>query len=240
MAVVGVDPAGNRYLLDGIRHRMNLSERWYHLKRLYTKWRDATGTQVIIVGYERYGAQTEDEVIKQWQERDGVAFELVELSWPREGGHSKRDRIERLEPDMKVGKFFLPGLVYHPDAGGRDGVALWSVWTEADAKKAEEEGKPRKHDTGQIIYRPMQGQLKDHRAMEATGQHYRIVMPIKHLDEDKNIYDLTRAFMEEAMLFPFAPKDDLIDAVSRLYDLSPKPAVQYEAASLEPPAYADA
>lgn len=240
MAVVGVDVAGNKYLLDGVRHRMNLSERWATLKKLYTKWRDAIGTQVIIVGYERYGAQTEDEVIKDWQERDGVAFELVELNWPREGGHSKRDRVERLEPDMRVGRFYLPGIVYHPEIGGIDGKALWSVWTEEDAKKAEAKGESPGYNIGQIVYRPLLGQLKEHRALEATGQNYRIIQPIKLIDEDRNIYDLTRAFMEEAMFFPFSPKDDLIDAVSRIYDLSPKPAIQYETASLEPVAYPDA
>lgn len=240
MAVIGVDVAGNKYLLDGVRHRMNLSERWATLKKLYTKWRDAIGTQVIIVGYERYGAQTEDEVIKDWQERDGVAFELVELNWPREGGHSKRDRVERLEPDMRVGRFYLPGIVYHPEIGGIDGKALWSVWTEEDAKKAEAKGETPGYNIGQIVYRPLLGALREHRAMEATGQNYRIVQPIKLIDEDRNIYDLTRAFMEEAMFFPFSPKDDLIDAASRIYDLSPKPAIQYETASLEPVAYPDA
>lgn len=240
MAVIGVDVAGNKYLLDGVRHRMNLSERWATLKKLYTKWRDAIGTQVIIVGYERYGAQTEDEVIKDWQERDGVAFELVELNWPREGGHSKRDRVERLEPDMRVGRFYLPGIVYHPEIGGADGKALWSVWTEEDAKKAEAKGETPGYNIGQIVYRPLLGPLREHRAMEATGQNYRIVQPIKLIDEDRNIYDLTRAFMEEAMFFPFSPKDDLIDAASRIYDLSPKPAIQYETASLEPVAYPDA
>lgn len=239
IAVIGVDVAGNRYLLDGVRHRMKLSERWGHLKRLYTKWRDATGTQVIIVGYERYGAQTEDEVIKDWQERDGVAFELVELSWPREGNHSKRDRVERLEPDMKAGKFYLPGIVYHPEFGGDDGKALWKVWTDEDAKRAEAKGEDVPYKVGQIVYRPLRGQTNEQRAMVATQQTYRIAEPIKRIDENNDLYDLTRAFIEEAMFFPFAPKDDLIDAASRIYDLSPKPAVQYEQASLEPVSYAD-
>lgn len=239
IAVIGVDVAGNRYLLDGVRHRMSLSERWATLKKLYVKWRDATGVQVIIVGYERYGAQTEDEVIKEWQERDGVAFELVELNWPREGGHSKKDRVERLEPDMRNGRFFLPGIVYHAEIGGRDGRALWSIWTEEDAKKAEAKGEASPHNVGQIVYRPLMGELKEHKAMVATHQNYRIVHPIRLIDEDRNIYDLTRAFMEEAMFFPFSPKDDLVDAASRLYDLSPRPAIQYETASLEPPAFVD-
>lgn len=239
IAVVGIDVAGNKYLLDGVRHRMKLSERWQILKNLYVKWRDATGTQVIIVGYERYGKDTEDEVIEEWQERDGVAFELVELNWAREGGQSKKDRVERLEPDMKRGAFYLPGVVYHPDYGGKDGQALWKVWTEEDAKREEAKGKDSPHKVGQIVYRPQLGPTNDQRAMAATQQSYRIVSAIKRRDENNDLYDLTRAFIEEAMFFPFAPKDDLVDAVSRIYDLSPKPAVQYEQASLEPVAYAD-
>jgi hypothetical protein len=235
MAVVGVDVAGNRYLLDGVRHRMKLSERWEWLKRLYKRWSDEPGVQSITVGYERYGAQTEDEVIREWQERDGVPFELVELSWPREGGHSKKDRVERLEPDMRVGRFYLPGVVYHAENGGRDGVALWSVWTDEDARKNPAAA----HKPGQIVYRPLQAPTREQRACEVTGQNYRIVHALKRMDEDRNIYDLTRAFMEEALFFPFAPHDDLIDAASRLYDLSPCAARQYESHEVEPPVFVD-
>lgn len=239
IAVVGVDVAGNRYLLDGVRHRMPLSERWGHLKRLYEKWLEATGVQVIIVGYERYGAQTEDEVIKEWQERDGLSFELVELNWPREGGHSKKDRVSRLEPDMRKGRFYLPAVVYNPiflDAHKRliaGGLCLWSVWTQVQNDAAVDRGETPKHRVGQIVYRPYLGPTKQQTTCQKTGQGYRVATAIKSIDEERAVYDLTRAFIEEALFFPFSPKDDLIDAVSRLYDLSPRPAVQYESQNAE-------
>jgi hypothetical protein len=69
---------------------------------------------------------------------------------------------------------------------------------------------------GQIVYAPLLAPTRLQRACEASGELYRIVRPIKHLDEDRNGYDLTRAFIEEALFFPFAPHDDLIDACAHL------------------------
>jgi hypothetical protein len=37
------------------------------------------------------------------------------------------------------------------------------------------------------------------------------------------------------LFFPFGNKDDLVDAVSRIYDFKPVPAVPYESHMLEPP-----
>jgi hypothetical protein len=72
--------------------------------------------------------------------------------------------------------------------------------------------------------------------MKDTQQAHRIVTPLRRLDEDGNIYDLTRVFMEEARFFPFAPHDDLIDAVSRIYDMEPCAPVAYESTATEAPA----
>jgi len=63
-----------------------------------------------------------------------------------------------------------------------------------------------------------------------TGQqNYRIVTPIKRRDENKDTYDLTRVFMEEMVLHPFATHDDLIDVVSRIKDIEPVPPSPFEA-----------
>jgi hypothetical protein len=39
------------------------------------------------------------------------------------------------------------------------------------------------------------------------------------IDKDRNVYDLTRTLMEEMIFFPLSPKDDLVDAVSHVFDL---------------------
>jgi hypothetical protein len=61
-----------------------------------------------------------------------------------------------------------------------------------------------------------------------AGERWRLISPIKRIDETKTVYDLTRVFFEEFALFPFSPRDDLIDAVSRIYDMEAVPPVSFE------------
>jgi hypothetical protein len=108
-AVVGVDGNFNKYLLDGACHRMSLSEKWQMLKRLRAKWKRAPGVREVKVGYERYGAQSDIEHFKAMMSTDGSNFPIYELNWVGGGGsQSKRDRIQRLEPDLKDGSLFFP------------------------------------------------------------------------------------------------------------------------------------
>ncbi len=243
IAVIGIDHAGNKYLLDGYCHRMRFSERYAYLKRLYAKWSAHPGVQIVKVGYERYGAQIDTEVIEEMQAREQNYFEVHELGFPRQGAHSKRDRIERLEPDIRAGRFYFPAVVWHPDFGGLDNECTWSVWTEADQKEfdkrraegAEVEAEKLRcsYNIGQIIHRPLRGLTRAQRYCEVTAQKYRIVRAIRRLNEDRDVYDLTRIFIEEARFFPFAPHDDLIDAAARIYDIEPTPPVVHEAISAE-------
>jgi hypothetical protein len=109
MAVVGVDSNYNKFLLDGLCHRLSLSERWDNLKKFRTKWKRAPGIREVKVGYERYGAQADIEHFKEMMRIEGSSFPIYELNWVGGGGsQSKKDRIQRLEPDLKDGSFFFP------------------------------------------------------------------------------------------------------------------------------------
>jgi len=109
MAVVGVDANYNKFLLDGLCHGLSLSERWDNLKKLRTKWKRAPGIREVKVGYERYGAQADIEHFKEMMRIEGSSFPIYELNWVGGGGsQSKKDRIQRLEPDLKDGSFFFP------------------------------------------------------------------------------------------------------------------------------------
>ena len=109
VAVVGVDANYNKYLLDGVCHRLSLSERWNFIKQIRKKWKSAPGIREVKIGYERYGAQSDIEHFKEMMRIDGSSFPVYELNWTGGGSsQSKVDRIQRLEPDLKDGSFFFP------------------------------------------------------------------------------------------------------------------------------------
>lgn len=230
IAVIGIDQGGNKYLLDGYCHRMRLSQRYAFVRRLKEKWEVHPGVQIVRVGWEQYGKDVELEVIEHIQAREQEYFEIEELSTPRIGGHSKNDRIERLEPDIRGGRFYIPAVIYNPDAGG---LCYWRVWTETDAKASAGKSTA-SYRPGEIVYFPMRGLTRRQRECEASGQKNRIVTALKRSDESGDIYDLTRRFIEEMVLHPFGSHDDFIDAVSRIYDIDPQIPVRFEETSTEP------
>jgi hypothetical protein len=57
------------------------------------------------------------------------------------------------------------------------------------------------------------------------GSPSRCAKPIVQKDSEGNLYDLSRHFIEQQMLYPFAPLKDLIDAASRIYDMDARPPI---------------
>jgi hypothetical protein len=234
MAVIGIDPAGNKYLLDGYRHRMPLSERWTRLRDLWRRWSVMPGVQLVRVGYEKYGMQGDLEYIEEKMRLDGPVFGITEVNWPHEGSHSKKARVGRLEPDFRLGRFYLPAVVWsnkasfgkrHPKAGqAYKGPCLWTV----------------NEDKGLIEFEPMETPTRAMQNATASGLGFRVSRPILRQDEDKAPYDVTLALIEEMMTFPFAPKDDLVDAVSRIYDMEPVPPAYVDDAELRTYDFEDA
>lgn len=215
MAVIGIDAAGNKYLLDGFCHRMKLSEKWTNLRHLHKKWSQMPGVAFVKVGYERYGQISDDQYFEEQMRREGYHFPLEELAWPREGGHSKRERVERLQPDFEYGSFFLPTLVWVQG----EGVCTW---------RYDEEQQLIAY---QRVERNAAGQPKPTaliRRLRERGQGYLEAKPIRRINEDGDPYDVTRILMEEMSFFPFATRDDFVDACSRIYDMEPMAARPFE------------
>jgi hypothetical protein len=216
--VVGIDALSNKYLLDGYCHRMPLSERWAKLKALHKKWANAPGVQSLKVGYERYGMQSDDQYFEERMRAEKYWIDITTVNWTGErGGESKDYRVERLEPDFREGSFFVPGRVWHQGAGNDQHWARWYL----------EEG------SDEIHYKPCPGLHEFERRAKANSEHYRIFDPIRRVDEDGAIYDLTRVFFEEFRFYPFSPRKDLVDATSRIYDMEPMPARPFESVEVE-------
>lgn len=208
-AVVGIDSNGNKYFLDGYCHRMSLSERWKALKGLRQKWVKMPGVQSVKIGYERYGMQTDLEHFEERMRLEGIRFDIEELNWTGQvGQQSKTNRVERLEPDFREGHFYVPGRVYRAGTG----AVRWGF----------------SEDSDEIRYESCPGLHQLERKARSHGELWRIFEPLRRIDEDGNVYDVTRVLFEEFTLFPFSPRDDLIDILSRIYDMDPMPAKVFE------------
>ena len=196
IAVIGVDPQFNKYLIDGLCHRLNLKERWQALSKIRAKWIKQPGTMTVKVGYERYGKDSDIEHFKEMMRITNNYFPIEELAWPREGPGSKRDRVQRLQPDFENWRFFL---------------APSSDFMTKRQKKAFEQG------DASLIARP-----------------------IKQKDENGRLYDVTQRMIDnEYNLFP-AVHVDMLDAMSRIYDIQAAPPQLLFSDDLEPealPAY---
>lgn len=212
MVVIGVDATRNKYLLDGACHRMKLSARWNLLRDTYRKWINTPGVEMVFVGYEQFGMQTDNEYFEERMQIEEISFAIQELMWPHEGRRSKEWRIERLEPDYRHGRLKLPGCYQVQDDGS---VKMLDV---SKTKLGQ-----------QAVF---------------AREKYRIPEPIRRVDENRRVYDFVGMLLEEYSFYPFAPRDDILDAESRIYDMDPVPPVHIDmgnrtAYGLEPPGHID-
>ena len=206
MAVIGIGAGGAKYLLDGFCHRMPLSERWRLFAGLFKKWSAVAGVQHVAAGYERYGAQTDVEYFEERMKLPGESnFAIKELNWTREGGQSKTHRVQRLEPDFRNSRFYLPHNVI------KDGKpATWKVDADPESKTFRE------------IQYSYEARVTSRQINAIDGGSPDLISrALKRVDQDNKIYDLTIRLMEEYLFFPFGGHDDLIDVTSRIYDMEP-------------------
>lgn len=195
MAVVGVDANWNKYLLDGIRDRLNLKERWHWLRQLRKHWSRQPGVQYVDCGYERYGMQSDIEFFELEMQRDRDVFPIRELAWPRDDQRAKYDRIQRLVPDFHSRRFFLPAVLKEESAAQR--------------------------------------------RVRGGGQAYQLLTPTRRKDYEGNLYSLNEVLQTEFLVYPYSVHDDLLGAISRIYDMDPMAPMIISTEDLVPTIYAD-
>lgn len=125
MWVVGFAPLGYVYLLDGVRGRYNLEERWSVMKELVARW------EPNCVGYERYTKDSDIEHFQYRMQEDNFVFKIVPLG----GQAGKADRIARLVPIFFQQKMMFPrqGIMKFDKERNRD-VNLVDILIEDELK----------------------------------------------------------------------------------------------------------
>ena len=109
MAVIGLNPDRNYYLLDFVRDKLKLSERTNELIRLHKLWKPQR------VGYEQYGKDSDIQHIQSEMDLIPYHFDIEEMG----GALSKRDRINRLIPICESGRLWLPEAVRRTNYEGK-------------------------------------------------------------------------------------------------------------------------
>lgn len=220
-AVIGIDAGRNKYLLDGFNHRMDLKRRWETLRDLRRVWINQPGVQGVFIGYEAYGAEADMDYFLEQMDVEKNAFPIEELRWPRDSEVSKDDRVQRLGPDFRAKKFFLPAVILHQGK-----PCFWKL-------------EPGTAGGLELKYQEMTEPTSLMKRVIQEGSPTRCARPIRQVDSDNNLYDVTRHFIEQQMLYPFAPLKDLIDAASRLYDMSPVAPMLVDDNALLPETFSD-
>jgi predicted phage terminase large subunit-like protein len=109
MWVVRLAEDGNYYWVDGVRDRLNITQRAATVMRLHRKWKP------IDVRYERYGMMGDVQALYELQGRENYRFSVTEVSGNK---LKKEDRIRRLIPMFEQGKFYAPESLHYTDSQG--------------------------------------------------------------------------------------------------------------------------
>jgi phage terminase large subunit-like protein len=112
MACLGVDRLRNYYLLDMVRDKFKLNERWDALKKFAKK------NSCRAVYYEKNGLGAVDiQHHKEQMRNEGIFFNITPINNATE---SKDARIEKLQPIFEDMRFHLPDhLVYYDTQDNR-------------------------------------------------------------------------------------------------------------------------
>lgn len=91
------------------------------------------------------------------------------------------------------------------------------------------------------IYLPYEGkdETTNQRRLREEGQGFRIFKPTRRRDHEGNLYTLHHTLLTEFLVYPFSVHDDMLDALSRIYDMDYQVPVIIDARALEPECFAD-
>ena len=107
MVCLGIDTLNNYYLLDMVRDKFKLNERWESLKDFVNK------NQCRFVYYEKNGMGAIDiQYHREKMREEGVFFNIEPIS---NAGLKKEARIEQLQPLFEAGMIHIPDVLVYYD-----------------------------------------------------------------------------------------------------------------------------
>ena len=74
------------------------------------------------------------------------------------------------------------------------------------------------------------------RRMVDEGQPWRVLKPVRRVDENGDAYSLNKRLLDEYLVYPYSTHDDGLDCLSRMEDIGLLPPVLIDAKDLEPEA----
>jgi predicted phage terminase large subunit-like protein len=104
--IIGLNKDNNYYLIDGVRARMNLTERARSYMALHRKYLPHKSA------YEKNSAEADIEFIEYLQEQENYRFDIISIKHQIK---HKPDRIRRLIPIFEQGRFYIPTHCYFID-----------------------------------------------------------------------------------------------------------------------------
>lgn len=110
-------PDQNYYLVDGVRERLNPTERVQMLFDLHRKWNEKT-KKPARVGYEDVGMMADKHYIQERQNLENYRFAMTALPPKGQKRLSKIQKIRRLIPLIEQGRVWLPNDIYYKDSQG--------------------------------------------------------------------------------------------------------------------------
>ena len=117
MAVWALAPDQNYYLVDGLRERLNPTQRIDKLFELHRKWNGKCG-KPPRVGYEDIGMQADLHYINEKMTTESYRFAITPLPPKGMKRLSKIQKIRRLIPYMERGQVWLPNDIFYTDHKG--------------------------------------------------------------------------------------------------------------------------
>lgn len=113
MAVWALAPDQNYYLIDGIKEKLNPTERVNRLFDLHRKW-NARTKKPPRVGWEEYALSSDIHYIEKRQSQDSYRFPVIKIA----SKMKKEERIRRLIAPMETGQIWLPNDLWKKDDKG--------------------------------------------------------------------------------------------------------------------------